>query len=199
MANTRKNKGSNKKKSNLLPILTILVVVLATAIVIFVPKGNSNDTNQASNQGQNVESNNNTTDENKVPSGIAATLNDNGDVVINEADITEKASFLEYKSKDDITVGLLVVRASDGTVRTALDTCQVCNGSPYAYFTQVMNGVQCQNCGNIFKLDMIEQERGGCNPIPIMPEDKIVNDSEIIIPAAFLEENADVFENWKKF
>ena len=200
MSKIKNSKKTAKKKTNLLPLITLAVVILAVAVIKFVPNGNLNDT--ATNQKENIADESNTTTEytssNDV-TGIAATLNENGDVVIKEADITEKASHLEYKSKDGITVGLLVVRASDGTVRTALDTCQVCNGSPYAYFVQKDNQIQCQNCGNIYSLDMIEQERGGCNPIPIMSGEKTVTDTEIIIPSAFLEENAAKFENWKKF
>ncbi len=46
---------------------------------------------------------------------------------------------------------------------------------------------------------MIEQERGGCNPVPITEDEKTVNDTQIVIPAKYLEENKDIFSNWKKF
>lgn len=203
MSNSKKSKNNTKQKLNLLPFIAVAVVVLTVAIVVFIPKGKSNNTatNGANPENKIIEETN-PTSEDTTPSNeasVAATLNDNGDVLINEADITESASFIEYESKEGIIVGLLAVRASDGTVRTAFNSCQVCNGSPLAYFIQKGDVVECQNCGNIFGLDMIEQERGGCNPIPIMPGEKIVTDTEIIIPAAFLEENAVKFENWKKF
>ena len=203
MSNSKKSKKNTKQKLNLLPFIAIAVVVLAVAIVVFIPKEKPNNTgvNGANTENKTIEETNptsgDTTPNNEA--SIAATLNDNGDVLIKEADITENATFLEYNSKDGITVGLLAVRASDGTVRTALNSCQVCNGSPLAYFIQKGDVVECQNCGNIFGLDMIEQERGGCNPIPIMIGEKTVTDTEIIIPAVFLEENAVKFENWKKF
>jgi uncharacterized membrane protein len=191
MGKSKKNKKTTKQQANYLPFLTIAVVLIAVAIVVLVPKGGFNETT--------AKNSNTSNSQNNTSGGNPATLNENGDVVIKEADITENGSFLEYKSKDGITVGLLAVRASDGTVRTAFDTCQVCNGSPYAYFNQKGNQIQCQNCGNIYSLDMIEQERGGCNPIPIMADEKTVTDTETIIPADLLEENADIFENWKKF
>ncbi|WFA08850.1 DUF2318 domain-containing protein [Tissierella sp. Yu-01] len=191
MGKSKKNKKTTKQQTNYLPFLTIAVVIIAVAIVVLVPKGGLNETTAKNSNASNSQNN--------ISGGNPATLNENGDVVIKEADITENGSFLEYKSKDGVTVGLLAVRASDGTVRTAFDTCQVCNGSPYAYFNQKGNQIQCQNCGNIYSLDMIEQERGGCNPIPIMADEKTVTDTEIIIPADLLEENADIFENWKKF
>ena len=177
MGKSKNNKKSKKQHTNYLPFLTIAVVLIAVAIVVLVPKGNS---------------------QNNTSIGNPVTLNENGDVVIKEAD-TDNGVFLEYESKDGLTVGLLAVRASDGTVRTAFDTCQVCNGSPYAFFEQKGDQIQCQNCGNVYSLDMVEQERGGCNPIPIMADEKTVTDTEIIIPSALLEENAAIFENWKKF
>jgi len=197
-----KSNKSKKGKINYLPYITVAVVLLSVAIVAFVPKGKEtaiNDNKANSEDSISQEANTNDNNSKFKDLGIDATLNENGDVVIKEADITDKATFIEYKSKDGITVGLLAVRASDGTVRTAFDTCQVCNGSPYAFFVQTDNVFLCQNCGNTFSLDLIEQERGGCNPIPIMAEDKTVTDTEIIIPAALLEENAAMFENWKKF
>ena len=193
---------TKKRKINYLPYITVAVVLLSVAIVTFVPKGKEtaiNDNKANSEDSISQEANTNDNNSKFKDLGIDATLNENGDVVIKEADITDKATFIEYKSKDGITVGLLAVRASDGTVRTAFDTCQVCNGSSYAFFVQTDNVFLCQNCGNTFSLDLIEQERGGCNPIPIMAEDKTVTDTEIIIPAALLEENAAMFENWKKF
>lgn len=203
MSNSKKSKKNTKQKLNLLPFIAIAVVVLAVAIVVFIPKGKSNNTDiNGANLENKTIAETNPSSEDITPgneASIAATLNDNGDVVINESDITENASFIEYESKEGITVGLLAVRASDGTVRTALNSCQVCNGSPLAYFIQKGDVVECQNCGNVFGLDMIEQERGGCNPIPIMLGEKTVTDTEIVIPAAFLEENAVKFENWKKF
>jgi uncharacterized membrane protein len=97
------------------------------------------------------------------------------------------------------TVGLFALKASDGTIRTAFDTCQICNGSPYAFFIQQGDKFQCQNCGNIYSAEMIEQERGGCNPVPIMADEKTQTDTEITIPLKLIKDNAERFENWKKF
>lgn len=75
---------------------------------------------------------------------------------------------------------------------------QVCNGSPRAYYKQEGNVFVCQNCGNKFSFDMIEQQRGGCNPIPIMKEDKTDDGTNLIISKDFIEQNKSLFtENWK--
>lgn len=125
-------------------------------------------------------------------------LSDNGDIAIDTAQITEKASFFETKA-GGITVGIFAVKASDGTIRTAFNTCQVCNGSPYAYFEQKNDTFQCQNCQNIFPLDRIGMEKGGCNPVPILDADRTEQDGQITIPSSLLEENAPRFQNWKQY
>ena len=67
-------------------------------------------------------------------SGSAA-LSAGSDLVIRTEEIGAEASYFDYDA-DGTTVQVYAVRASDGTVRLALNTCQVCNGSPYAYFEQ---------------------------------------------------------------
>lgn len=129
---------------------------------------------------------------------VGITVNDNSDIVIDTSKITDKASFFETES-GGLTVGLFVVKASDGTIRTAFNTCQVCNGSPYAYFKQTGDNFQCQNCKNMFPTDRISEERGGCNPVPILNEQRTESNGEIIISSALLEENSIRFQNWKQY
>lgn len=130
---------------------------------------------------------------NKSSDGTGST----GDVVINKSEISETVSFFPVKiGKTNMEV--MAVKASDGTIRTAFNTCQVCNGSPWAYFKQEGNMIVCQNCGNVFSLDMIEVQRGGCNPVPITGNNKLDNGDTIIISREFLEKNKGLFpENWK--
>lgn len=120
------------------------------------------------------------------------------DLVIPKSEITNTVKFYPVKS-GKTQMEILAVRASDGTVRTAFNTCQVCNGSPRAYYMQQGDEVICQNCGNRFSIDMIEEQRGGCNPIPIMKEDKTDDGDNIIISQAFIDRNKGLFpDNWKK-
>ena len=53
------------------------------------------------------------------------------------------------------------------------------------------------NCGNSFTMDQVGESAGGCNPWPILEEDKTETDSEIKISYDFLKESSDIFENWK--
>ncbi len=121
----------------------------------------------------------------------------NSDVTINKTEITETVKFYPIKTGNR-DMEIMAVKASDGTIRTAFNTCQVCNGSPRAYYKQDGDVVVCQNCGNRFSMDMIEQQRGGCNPIPIYTENKTDDGTNIIISKDFIEQNKDLFtDNWK--
>ncbi|HHW21876.1 MAG TPA: DUF2318 domain-containing protein [Clostridiaceae bacterium] len=130
--------------------------------------------------------------------GSDRTSSGEGDIVITKSEITETVKFFPVKI-GKITMEVMAVKASDGTIRTAFNTCQVCNGSPRAYFKQEGDSVICQNCGNIFSLDMIEVRRGGCNPVPIAKDDKVEDEDTITISRELLEQNKDLFPvNWKK-
>ena len=128
--------------------------------------------------------------------GAAAIVNDNGDLEIPVADITEDASFFSYDELDS-KMEIIAVRASDGTIRTAFNTCQVCYNSGKGYYKQEGDLLICQNCGNQFAMDDVGIAKGGCNPVPITGEDRIEKEDTIIIPREFLEEAQVIFENWK--
>ncbi len=119
------------------------------------------------------------------------------DIVIPKSQITDKVTFYPVKA-GKTNMEVLAVKASDGTIRTAFNTCQVCNGSPRAYYKQEGDVIVCQNCGNRFSMDMIEQQRGGCNPIPIYRENKKEDAENITISKDFIENNKELFTaNWK--
>jgi len=126
----------------------------------------------------------------------SSATNENGDIVIPIADITEKATFYTYNELDS-KMEIIAVKASDGTIRTAFNTCQVCYSSGRGYYVQEDDLLICQNCGNQFSMDDVEVAKGGCNPVPIFDENKKVNDETITISKEFLEEAEVIFENWK--
>ena len=57
----------------------------------------------------------------------------------------------------------------------------------------------CQNCGNRFTVDQIEIQTGGCNPVPIFPEERTQTETEILLSYERLKEAAQIFANWKTF
>lgn len=199
------------KKKNMLPAVAGAVAITAL-VITFVNKERALEEEKLSaneyykefnsiykeNQGQDDFTAQIVPDLNKGSSNNEAegTLDEAGDLVINTGDIGDEATFFQINVKG-VDMAVLAVKAEDGTVRTAFDTCQICNGSPYAYFEQKGDKFQCQNCGNVYSRDMIEKERGGCNPVPIMADEKSETENEIIIPAKVLEDNAGRFKNWK--
>lgn len=121
----------------------------------------------------------------------------NGDLVIDKAGITPTAAFFPYRS-GAILLEVLALRAPDGTVRTALNTCQVCYSSGRGYYIQQGDVLVCQNCGNRFKAAQVELIRGGCNPIPITRDLKKETAKTITISKGILDKAAVLFMNWKK-
>ena len=129
--------------------------------------------------------------------GTDATGVASGDLKILKSEVSETAKFYSYKA-GRTNMEVLAVKASDGTIRTAFNTCQVCFDSGRGYYKQQGDELICQNCGNRFKLDQIEKIRGGCNPVPIMKEEKTEDDESIIISQDFMEENKGLFGNWRR-
>jgi uncharacterized membrane protein len=118
------------------------------------------------------------------------------DIVIQIADLSETARFYPT-SVDGVPLEVLALKAPDGSIRTAFNTCQVCYDSGRGYYVQEGDALVCQNCGNRFSAAQVEVESGGCNPVPIFSEYKIVDDSTITIPAELLQQAKVIFENWK--
>jgi uncharacterized membrane protein len=121
---------------------------------------------------------------------------ENGDLYIPADEITETATFYSI-TVDGTEMEIFAVKAPDGTIRTAFNTCQVCYGSGRAYYKQSGNVFVCQNCGNRFRTSDIEIVRGGCNPVPITPQYKTVDDKGITITKDFLLRAKAIFANWK--
>lgn len=119
-----------------------------------------------------------------------------GDIVIPISEISETATF--YSAEINGTdLEVLAVKAPDGTLRTAFNTCQVCYSSGKGYYVQEGDVLICQNCRNQFVMDQVEISVGGCNPVPITAEYKTIDNSTITISKDFLAEATVIFKNWK--
>ena len=129
--------------------------------------------------------------------GSATVASSGGDIKITKSDISQTVKFYPYKIGSN-NAEILAVKASDGTIRTAFNTCQVCYNSGKGYYKQEGNELICQNCGNRFKIDQVEKEKNGCNPVPILDQNKTDDGTTISISKDFLTQNKDLFGNWKK-
>lgn len=180
------NIKNKRKKKNIVIMPIIAVVIVAAAVIsIIVPKLNEDRSQTYSTK-------------EAAQNQILSANSFKDDIKIDKSKISETATFFDYES-DGITVEAFAVKASDGTIRLALNTCQVCNGSPYAYFVQQGDNFICQNCKNAFERDSIGTVHGGCNPVPITNEDYSDDNGIITISANLLEEYAPNFVNWKNF
>jgi uncharacterized membrane protein len=121
---------------------------------------------------------------------------ENGDLYIPADEVSEKAVFYPVVV-DGTKIEIFAVKAPDGTIRTAFNTCQVCFDSGLGYYVQEGGVFVCQNCGNRFRAGDVEIVKGGCNPVPIMPENKAVNADGVTISKSFLSQAKRIFANWK--
>jgi len=46
-------------------------------------------------------------------------------------------------------------------------------------------------------MNQVEITKGGCNPVPILDEDKTVNETNITITKDYLTQAKVIFSNWK--
>jgi len=75
-------------------------------------------------------------------------------------DISEKAVFY-----DDEGSNYFIVKATDGSIKTAFDACDVCGGSKG--YRQEGNDMICNNCGRHFDINYLGEKNvfgGGCWP-----------------------------------
>lgn len=90
-----------------------------------------------------------------------AIQNSDTDVIIPLSEISDQAKFYEYKR-----IKYFVLKASDGSVKTAFDACDVCYGSKKGY-SQQGNVMVCNNCGNRYPISGLGTKNlrgGGCWP-----------------------------------
>ncbi len=120
----------------------------------------------------------------------------NGDMQISKKEVTATARFYQYKL-DGVLIEVLALRAPDGTVRTAFNTCQVCYSSGRGYYIQQGDVLVCQNCRNRFKASQVELIKGGCNPVPITKDLKTEDTNNITIAKSLFAEAKPIFLNWK--
>ncbi|MDR0451755.1 MAG: DUF2318 domain-containing protein [Treponema sp.] len=119
------------------------------------------------------------------------------DLVIPIAELTENAAFYPVDIQGT-RIEVIAVKAPDGTVRTAFNTCQVCYASGRGFYKQQGSLLVCQNCGNRFRMSQVERRSGGCNPVPIFPANKTVDDKSVTISRDFLAKAKEIFAYWKR-
>jgi len=87
------------------------------------------------------------------------------------------------------TITFFLIKATDGSIRTAYDACMACNHAKLGY-RQEGGLVVCNNCGMGFDPTEIGKVTGGCNPIPV---DKSMDGQMIVLKTKDLEAGAQYF------
>jgi uncharacterized membrane protein len=119
------------------------------------------------------------------------------DLVIPVSEITENAIFYPVDI-EGTRLEVLAVRAPDGTIRTAFNTCQVCYASGRGFYKQEKTVLVCQNCGRRFRMGDVGVRTGGCNPVAILADNKTVTASSITISRDFLKKAQVIFARWRR-
>ena len=128
--------------------------------------------------------------ENSAPTTDGASLPAGQDVSFAAADFSDgEARFYRYVSAAGKEIRFFVMKSSDGVVRAAFDTCDVCFRERRGY-RQSGDNMICNNCGKAFPSRDINVVQGGCNPAPI---ERAVEGDRVVLRAAALEQGAFYF------
>lgn len=182
-------------KDYLLPTAAGIVVLIAAAVVIVTRAGGSDNNDSPAIFPAETEAVTISDEASAhVPEETDNVTISDGKLSISSDSLSDNVKFIDYES-GGTAMQIMMLRTSDGTVRSAFNTCQQCNGSPYAFFVQSGDRIMCRNCGNSFALEQIGVEAFGCNPIPVEHTEE---NGEVTVETDLLDAYAPAFVNWKK-
>ena len=165
------NKQGSKRSVTAI-LVSAVVVLLAVAAYLVVTSTSRQPNATAVNQS----------------SGSAGTSGH--DIRIAVADVGEgRAKFFDYRTADNKALRFFVMKSSDGVVRAALDACDTCYHAKKGYHQEGDNMV-CNNCGLKFPSSMINEVKGGCNPVGLP---RTVEGDQLVIKAGDLESRRNYF------
>jgi uncharacterized membrane protein len=99
------------------------------------------------------------------------------------------ARFYRYATSAGREIRFFVLKSSDGVVRAAFDTCDVCYRERRGYH-QTGDNMICNNCERAFRSVDVNVISGGCNPAPL---ERTLDGDQIVITTAALERGAWYF------
>ena len=86
-----------------------------------------------------------------------------GVVMIPTAKVSDKAKFFKFDDGNR-EIAFFVVKAADGSIKTAFDACDACYKSKKGY-EQQGDRMNCKNCNQKFAIGKLgPNATGGCNP-----------------------------------
>ncbi|WP_319583051.1 DUF2318 domain-containing protein [uncultured Pseudodesulfovibrio sp.] len=94
---------------------------------------------------------------------------ENGVVTIPVSEVSDGTAHFYTYDVNGKDVKFLVMKSRDGVIRAAFDACDVCYGEKKGY-SQDGDFLVCNNCGQRFHSERINEVKGGCNPSPLNRE-----------------------------
>jgi len=119
----------------------------------------------------------------------AAVTAENGEVKVQLSALQGSTASYFVHNANGKAIKFFVLRASDGTVRIALDACTSCNHAKLGY-RQNGEAMVCNNCGMSFKSTDVGHITGGCSPIPLKNSQ---DGKTLVVKVKDLEEGAKYF------
>lgn len=176
--------AQKRSKKWLLPLIAGILAVLALIVVLFIPK-NTNEGSKTTSAGEDKVSTSSQS-ENAV-----AEIKEESMVIYADRLSSDQVSFIRIS--EDSRIELLARLGDDGMVKAALGTCQSCNGSPGAYYTQEGDELKCNNCGLTFPISVLDSPGGGCHPIMLKEEIVRYEGNDLEIDLKGLSANEELF------
>ena len=106
-------------KKNIIMIIAIVIVVGIIGIILF---GRNNDNKTNSNNTLSTQKSNTKSTQSTENKTINLEADESGNIIIDTTNIGSKATFYNYNA-DGTAIRLFAVKASDGTIRMAFNTC----------------------------------------------------------------------------
>ena len=167
------NTNPQKKKKPWLPLAAVVLVVLVAAVALFSRSGATDPT-----------------------AGDSLSLQPGEILDIPLEELSAAARFYPVEV-NGTQMEIIALEDTSGEIRTAFNTCQICYLSGRGYYEQDGSVLVCQNCGSQFTVDQVGVQAGGCNPWPILPEDRTVTGETLSISYDTLDEATQIFASWK--
>ncbi len=113
----------------------------------------------------------------------------NGEVLIALKSVSDSKAHYYVYSGEGQEIKFFVVKSSDGVIRAAFDACDVCFHAKKGY-SQDGEFMTCNNCGRKFHSNRINVVQGGCNPAPLMRQER---GSDLVIMVKDIMQGAKYF------
>ena len=125
-----------------------------------------------------------------APASVPALADAGGTISLPLATFDDGRAHFYTHQAGDVSIEYFVLRSSDGVVRAAFDSCDVCFPAQKGY-RQEGDEMVCNNCGQRFPSVHINEVSGGCNPAPLA---RTVDGDQLVIRVEDLIAGVGYFE-----